>query len=217
MTEPKERPIIFSSPMVRAILQGRKTQTRRVAKLNLSGRVALGGKNWHCDDPEARLASPYGQPGDRLYVKEQCWIWGRWTRNGLTKTGRQKWRFIVAGDRRVIFEKPDATAKRSAPEGLHGKSGWVYRNARFMPRWASRITLEIVAVRIERLQDISQPDAKAEGVDGYLYARPGVPGERLLYRKAFMELWGSINGSKQGCSWSSNPWVWVVEFKRVTK
>ncbi len=207
----KERPILFSSPMVRTILDDRKTQTRRVIKPQPYGMPPGGyrmGDALRNPINGKPMMSPYGHAGDRLYVKEQCWIWGRWTRNGLTKTGRQKWRFRVVGDRRVIFEKPGTTAKRSATEGLDGATGWVYRQARFMPRWASRILLEITNVRMQRAQEISQADVFAEGI----LNADMQPTESA--QQAFSRLWDSIN-AKRGFGWNTNPWVWVVEFRRV--
>jgi len=160
----KERPIIFSAPMVRAILDGRKTQTRRVVTFNASHRVQLAHKNWHIEDPDAILACPYGVPGDRLWVRET-------------------WR---GGD--IICYGPHY----HADEEWHKNAGW--KSPMCMPRWASRITLEITDVRVQRLQDISEEDAQAESAK---------------------EFWDSIDGKSH--PWSSNPWVWVVTFKRVTE
>jgi len=132
-----ERPILFSGPMIRAILAGRKTQTRRVAKLTGAGRVKEAGshRNWHLADPDAVKACPYGTPGDRLWVRET---------------------FCDTGCQRAVYRADTAV------------ENWKYRIWRpsiYMPRWASRITLEITDVRLERLQDISEADAAAEGVE----------------------------------------------------
>ena len=206
--------------MVRGILEGRKSQTRRVVKPQP---VVICGKNGHAfmthnptryvDGTTAwtvvhRLTPngdniytkcPYGQPGDRLWVREACWILGVWQKNGLTKTGRQRWRFHQTG--KAIYDKPDSTAKRGKGEG------WVYRHARYMPRWASRISLEVTGVRVERVQEITEEDARAEGVrEG---GRFGV-----FVRGNFSDLWDRIN-AKRGYGWDVNPWVWVVEFKMV--
>lgn len=162
----KERPIIFSAPMVRAILAGTKVQTRFV------------------------LGCPYGQPGDRLWVREA------WARDD--EDGQLMYRADVGRDLCADAWRPS----------IH------------MPRWASRITLEVTAVRVERLQDISEADAQAEGVIPKW--EPGCSG-RLMdafggfsFRpaaSAYAELWEQINGPG---AWDANPWVWVVEFKRVT-
>lgn len=167
-----ERPIIFSGPMVRAILDGRKTQTRRVVKLNASGRAQRKGRNWHLADPECVLACPYGVPGDRLWVRE-TWQDG----NG------------------GIYYATD------------GNTAAPWKPSIYMPRWASRITLEVVSVRVERLNEIGEEDAIAEGSQC-----AGVPAS-LTNRGAFAKLWDSINAKTH--PWASNPWVWVVEFKRL--
>lgn len=207
----KERPIPFSSENARAIFERRKTQTRRVVKMPRS-RDALvlveRGKRWwpyQSDDGESLLcddgcehpySSPYGQPGDRLWVREP------W---------KTEFQF-------------DGLPPRDVPRGssIWYLSQWVeperagrYRHARFMPRWASHITLEVVSVRVERLQDISAEDARAEGC--LLPDLPpevkGVAGDYVAdERTSFAILWNKINGPG---AWAGNPWVWVVEFRRL--
>lgn len=178
----KERPILFSAPMVRALLEGRKIQTRRVVKLNASGRAEKGGRNWHLDDPNALLACPYGQPGDRLWVRE-TWL-------------------------RTANEEINYRADGGYPEGAAKMlGGW--RPSIFMPRHASRILLEITAVRVERLQDISASDAVAEGALNQSAADQFAQVHAIdMYRC----IWSGINGAE---SWDKNPWVWVIEFKRI--
>ena len=217
----KAKPTIFSGPMVKAILDNRKNQTRRVLKVSRrlrnkgweypipsSGRLVIrDGYAW--DDEPGRTEPLSGylyQPGDLLWVKETCWIWGRWHRNGKTLTGRQAWRFKPI-DRNILRERPLETAKRG------GGDGWVYRNARFMPRWASRITLEVTGTRIERMQEISEEDAKAEGVPCKLEGSDENQWGPLALLN-FGRLWTSLYpaGPK---SWDANPWVVVIEFKRV--
>jgi hypothetical protein len=159
----KERPILFSAPMVRAILEGRKTQTRRVVKYEWSHGCMTGDcpheKQTECDAclaEYARTECPHGVPGDRLWVREACWAWGKWTPNGTTKTGRKKWRFVQVGNSLRYQEiPPTKTAKRD------GECGWVYRHARYVPKSASRITLKITDVRVQRLREISEEDALA--------------------------------------------------------
>jgi hypothetical protein len=195
----KERPILFSGPLVRAILDGRKTQTRRVVKTTDSGRVKAAGsaKNWHLDDPNAVLACPYGVPGDRLWVRET------WSAipvyevdNGVYEAGEPY--------HKVPKEKPsNAHVIYAADTDAEGP----FRPSIHMPRWASRILLEVDSVRVERLNDISELDAKAEGC----FPRETEDGW-LSCRTAFCELWEAINGPD---SWDANPWVWVVEFGRV--
>lgn len=215
----KERPILFSGPMVRAILDGTKSQTRRVVRPQPPAgwhRPCVGDDgvaSGYCDsDPTNERRCPYGAPGERLYVKETCWIWGRWTLNGVTTTGRQRWRFRAEPEHRVRFDRPEQTARRESPQpGFDGLPGWVYRHARFMPRWASRITLEITDVRVERLQDISEEDAKAEGTEPFrLPVHPAR--ESLRHVDGYSQLWDSINGEG---SWDLNPWVWALTFRRV--
>lgn len=190
----KERPILFSGPMVRAILDGTKTQTRRVVKPQFAadaipvempatdpagGWVVPGHSGvWWCDaaaNPDDVRRCPYGQPGDRLWVRE---AWAR-TR--------------VFGAEMVVYREGDNRTDYGGP----------WKPSIHMPRWASRITLEITSVRVERLQDISEADAIAEGV----YTDPASPAY-----DAYAQLWDEINGPG---SWAANPWVWVLEFRRL--
>lgn len=213
----KERPILFSSAMVRALLDGRKTQTRRIIKTMNNNRleVKVGGK-WrqiHAADPN--LPCPYGQPGDRLWVRETF---------GVLDADHQ------TPDCKCYY-KADCR-EGSESDDLRKEYGYKYKPSIHMPRWASRITLEIVSVRVERLNDISEQDALAEGMKGITKDRilvkygipdsdgqPGTDNYGWPWNKwctdprgAFFGLWESINGAG---SWQQNPWVWVVEFKRV--
>lgn len=176
-----ERPILFSGSMVRAILEGRKTNTRRVVKLNYAGRIARSGKQWHVDDPAAALGCPYGQSGDLLWVRE---TWG------LPWHHAQRPYFYRATDEDAVGWHPDF-------------DGW--KPSIHMPRSASRISLEVAGVRVERVQDISAEDAWAEGI-------PHSPDVNPLHE--FEELWDSIN-AKRGFGWDANPLVWVVEFRKA--
>ncbi len=184
----KERPILFSAPMVRAILDGRKTQTRRVVK--------------HQPIPPDAFPCPYGQPGDRLWVREsfqpihadgverEDTDWG---------TGKGYACHYPATDEIIEWVDGDDKITSRCKPSIH------------MPRWASRINLEITGVRVERLQEISGMDAMCEGV----HVPPNLPNDwaKLEFaRHEFYHLWASINGEK---SWASNPWVWVVGFKLV--
>ncbi|HWH38396.1 MAG TPA: hypothetical protein VNU21_01055 [Usitatibacter sp.] len=197
----KERPILFSAPMVRAILEGRKTQTRRVVKrprtvtANYVLRPELydePGFTWwnHPDGLRCGFsqACPYGKPGDRLWVRE---TWRPALEHLSECTGPTDIRYAA-----TVSEAEWATMR--------------WRPSIHMPRWASRINLEVTGVRVERLQDISEQDAADEGVGALVPpAREGNPDQ---YRKTFRELWETINGAD---SWAANPWVWVVEFKRA--
>lgn len=190
----KERPILFSGPMVRAILAGRKTQTRRICKkawwdeFTWAGDVYPARESgwiawWPKGDAEFTKRAyldgflcPYGQPGDRLWVRET-------------------WLLVddMNGSQQVHY--------RADNEDIPGS----WKPSLFMPRWASRISLEITGVRVERLQGITEEDAQKEGVeiDGHY---------SMFYKTAFKKLWDSINGKKH--PWESNPWVWCIEFKR---
>ena len=188
----KERPIIMRADDVRAILAGTKTQTRRIAKLSSAGRVERGGRNWHVDDPDAAFACPYGQPGDRLWVRESL----RFVRVGENYHEHA----VYAADGVRVPRCPDLL-----PQFCDGMAFGLARSVPsiHMPRWASRITLEITGVRVERLQDISAADAWAEGI---AYSPDVDPVH------AYRELWEQINGPG---SWDANPFVWVVEFRRA--
>lgn len=195
-----ERPILFSGPMVRAILEGRKTQTRRMIKPDW----------WRCLDPEdvddrarALTMCPYGEPGDSLWVRERIDRLGE-------PEGADRWcASVYAADLQPT--KADAWPwQRSSLPPMH------------CPRGLSRITLRVTSVRVERLQEISGYDVVAEGVrvEGCPCERCGqtsemCPGTELDHVCAFAKLWESINGSR--APWQSNPWVWAVGFERVER
>lgn len=197
----KERPILFSAPMVRAILNGTKTQTRRVVKdRHIDAAPPACFFQW------LRERCTYGQPGDRLWVRET-------------------WQ-VVDGSERARRIVTDPSPSRGWIEyaatvhpGHEPPPRW--RPSIHMPRWASRILLEITAVRVERLQDISGEDAVAEGIardgDGYerFHVDPDAPLGQSFTRNpvlAYRGLWEKINGVG---TWDANPLVWVIEFKRV--
>jgi len=219
----RERPILFSGPMVRALLDGRKTQTRRI----------INDDWWRCLDPEdaedrnqALAQCPYGQPGDRLWVRETWWnaegYPGSYPSGEPMPPSRSRLvHYAANGD-------PPDTPNRYYPNGLRGRgfaapepwARWKQWPSIHMPRWASRLTLEVTGVRVERLQDISESDARAEGVA----RNTAQEGTWLDYpagtsaagwkdpQRSFQSLWETINGPD---SWAANPWVWVVEFRRV--
>lgn len=185
----KERPILFSAPMVRALLAGTKTQTRR----------AFNDKaNWNFIEGQGDMSTcPYGQPGDRLWVRE----------NGWQRPFRSARDMREGADTWPPYEY-DAEPVCCWEDGELKRLGWKRRPSIHMPRWASRILLEVTAARVERLQEISESDAMAEGVGALpIETRHATP------KADFQFLWESINGA---CSWDANPFVWVVEFKRVT-
>jgi len=241
ITKVKEKPIIFKPEMVRAILDGRKTQTRRVVddkflKWNYDRRE-ICNHTWpaklvgaSCFDCHQELLSKcrFGKPGDLIWVKETHYRRGKWVKNGFTKTGKQKWRFAAIGKEVRYFDNPP---EKILPNSKRETIGWFKRSSLFMPRWASRLTLEITDIRVERLQDISEEDALAEGIDNLICpqcygsdrishgatikTRCGSQYCGLDYLSAiegFRELWESINGIG---SWDLNPWLFVISFKPV--
>ncbi|MEW5507120.1 hypothetical protein [Pseudomonas antarctica] len=210
MPEIKERPILFSAPMVRAILEGRKTVTRRAVKAQPSSKADIGSfgvgqpfiRNPDVTKPNPEC--PYGRPGDRLWVRE---TFGLQVRNYGGGTGEH-----------IVYRatNPDAIYCKSA-EGQEYPIKW--KPSIHMPRHSSRILLEITVVRVEQLQDITEEQAKAEGVRLYTdhaelgdwWHVEGIETYSADPRKSFELLWSSVGGD-----WQANPWVWVVEFKRVT-
>lgn len=196
----KERPILFSSPMVRAILEGTKTQTRRVVKPQPVEGVYKGDgttptftwkdriSTFHPIWPEVMAQfSPYGKPGDRLWVRET---------------------WMPRMDGNIELRHGEAIYKASLGDvEMFRPRRW--RPSIFMPRWASRITLELTGVRVERLNSMSGYDALREGVT--LPAMQNGPADPTV---EFMDLWDSIN-ARRGYSWVTNPWVWVLKFRRV--
>jgi hypothetical protein len=237
----KERPILFSGPMVRSLLDGSKTQTRRIVK-------PQPGEDWRPDsmadihkmvdgefpmrngepivigwgavneDGDKGYICPYGQPGDRLWVRESVTVHHpteAYYNADSVRVAQNGERFPWKDSAQRRFS---SRLTRSIPS-IH------------MPRWASRLLLEIVSVRVERLQDITEADAKTEGVVAGGRAPGHAPhiyendesgrdldpcnhgDEMFLWREGYRTLWESINGPG---SWDANPWVWVVEFKRVS-
>jgi hypothetical protein len=185
----KENGILFSAPMVHALLLGIKTQTRRALRPQPP------------DEPPAGLRCRLGAPGDRLWVRETFVAYGRWETRYNQKKQRSEWYFIdmtLETGQAYRFDRADPAAARRAG----ATPTWHKRPALFMPRVASRILLEIASVRTERLLDISDQDVISEGCPD------GVTDARAWYR----QLWETLNGPG---SWDANPWVWVVDFRRV--
>lgn len=223
-----DRPILFSAPMVRALLEGRKTQTRRVIKLHCGGerlffkekrnivRVAYArpdGFCWNSEDPddfssdqenwiplkqsEIERACPYGKPGDLLWVREN-FAFGS----------------DFYGPARAFYQADhvNCSGRQSCEDGFHKWTPSIH-----MPRAYSRLTLELTAVRVQRLNDISEEDAIAEGCGrsaaglfcGGPHKAHGFPRQFNTAREAFRDLWESINGPG---SWAESPWVWALTF-----
>ncbi len=224
----KERPILFSGPMVRALLDGRKTVTRRLLKHDGAKGIATPDPQWEqtgdhdtwigCDDAGTTIFARhrYGQPGDRLWVKET------WALEDLEGDGQ---RVVWQADRAAAWRANLASRFYLASD--YAPPRW--RPSIHMTRWASRLTLQVVSVRAERLHDITEEDARAEGVNpvedpfqgGAEYwecyepkcVRDGGCAGVLSARKSFQTLWASINGAE---SWEANPWVWRIQFSRVS-
>jgi hypothetical protein len=201
----KERPILFSGPMVRAILEGRKTQTRRIIKPQPT--VIAGDKIMHIpyDQPGKIILCPYGERGDRLWVRES---FSTDTRDPLNcviyKATPEYGKYRDTGELvRSSFPDGSLPTREESARAMLPKF-WKGKPSIHMPRWASRITLEITGVRVERLQDITEADAIAEGYS----VENEIDGDPIEW---FAYLWESINGAG---SWAANPWVWVVEFRR---
>jgi hypothetical protein len=214
--QPKERPIIFGAESIRSILEGRKTQTRRVVKLTKW--VVEHDTIIQCEEEAIRIVQqaredgailrdsflrcPFGTPGDYLWVREG----------------------FFAESREMIFYRATHTQYENDPD-----SGW--KSPIFMPRWASRITLEITGVRVERLQEISEQDARAEGAEPDFDPEGSKPAtcvspedvkwlgtsdlEQISFnrRHGYRIAWDRLNGKKH--PWKQNPWAWVILFRRV--
>lgn len=230
-----DRPILFSAPMVRALLDGTKTQTRRIVAEKWSRHLGYLGAGAATSDPadwgfwsedeygrwavlgrglderhqhgKVSLPCRHGEPGSTLWVRE---TWGLHKPFDLTDwhAGSLKGATALPEDWEL-----DYRADWGRPDG---EQHW--RPSILMPRWASRLTLEVEGVRVQRLQEISEEDAGAEGVEpivtgiGDYAGGIGVP-VRSTLREAFSVLWDRINGER--ASWASNPWCWVLAFKRV--
>lgn len=209
---------MFSAPMVRAILAGRKTQTRRVILVQPPAEATSAGFNtgdgrwtWLSGDPKdadtwdvvgQSWRCPYGVPG------ESClWV-------------RETWR--VSESSSDTARSPRSVHFRADPDEV---SGGPWRSGRFMPRWASRITLELTDVRVQRLQEISEEDARAEGVEPFFQRFPNIGREQRLtsgelaadaeHRASYAVDWDTINGHR--ALWSTNPWVWALTFRRMAQ
>ncbi len=195
-TKVKEHPIIFTGENVRAILEGRKTQTRRIVRKK--------------DVTIASIASCPYVPGDHLWVRETFIFW---------KGNDVRESYIGTDMKPVLGPPPHYKYRASEPNCVKdsiGKAMFKWRPAIFMPRNASRLTLEITDVRIERLRDISEEDALAEGINLDSPAEREWTGTRKsndCHRGRFVMLWDSIN--RRHHPWASNPWVWAITFKKL--
>lgn len=234
----RERPILFSAPMILAILAGTKTQTRRIVTVPWRKSTrALPYEPWYVEEDGRLLVDcseaadshgngdyrefttcmpmRYGEVGDRLWAKETF---------AYENLGPDEYpRVVYAADRQAHWHDGKNLSEPFFMEHDYAPKKW--RPSIFMPRFVSRITLEVTHVRVERVQDISAQDSLAEGVPrasacGCEVCRrlpagdmcPADAGEQI---RAFAELWEHINGERPGCSWDANPWVWAISFRRL--
>ena len=212
-----DKPIIFSAPMVRALLEGRKTQTRRIIKPQPTGiskaeRIGGTSRSWRITPESNRCSVDFKSPdigvGDRLYVREACATWGRGPE-------REPVEFPVAS----AADDPEWEGIKHDARTSKGDE-WKIRPSIHMPRWASRLTLTVTDVRVQRLQEISEADAEAEGIER-LISRRGFYDPTMSHgavrfghyflsaREAFQALWNSLHGPE---AWDANPWVAAYSF-----
>ncbi len=230
--------ISFMTVMIRAALAGIKTQTRRTVK-NPDYFGCLTGDCPHQTQAECdaalKVQCPYGQVGDLLTVKEAVYLWCERRPNGATPTGRPKWLYVPMREAPIHYaaDGPKPTTDIVSPD-TGNVWMWKHKVARFLPRWASRLTLRITDVRVQRLQDISHEDALAEGCRGRSYEQDdGAPWCKVCRTtgwvrnscggetecgcvdggvREFRCLWESIN---RFGSWEENPWVWALTFEVI--
>ena len=228
------RPILFSAPMVRALLAGRKTQTRRIVRgleecphgYDQVKRIVQQEDYFlfSLAGGDHRVRSPYGMTGDQLWVRETCRakelsdeeaISPRYIHHGAPfekpPYGLDGVEYLADGEFRPIHNSREASDRWMTLNDYGGRRGRAVPGIH-MPRWACRLTLDVTGVRVERLQAISQRDAKAEGCAPLTIADGGfVPTTGSDYIGAYRHLWDEINAAR--APWRSNPWVWVVAFK----
>ncbi len=230
----KERPIIMGAESVQAILEGRKTQTRRVIdphKYNIGGwdmpvsksDIEAGYPVYQDNNGDFHSVverCPYGKVGDRLWVRE-TWKPGAWRSDGRVAIDYQAspelthtpWIFTGNKIKQFIFRWLEEVIESGLEPNSEGRYEWEagmsplkWKSPLFMPRWASRITLEITDIRVEMVQDITGEDALKEGFCNY--------GTDVDTLDAFCEAWQKLNANR-GYPWEKNPWVWVITFKVV--
>lgn len=236
----KEHPILFNAPMVRATLADMKTQTRRPVNF---GRLLPGARlprlgNMTADDILLCYRSPFGGVGDRLWAKE-TWRVGAWNEcDGLIAVDykadghcRREWLTVTNDNDGEIFNRLWRQSTDDAIRALGqrdqyawepGQSPCRWRPSIHMPRWAARLFLRVTGLRVERLQDISEADAIAEGCSNAAWQRcdwkhPIAPWGRSIAEQNFASLWQEIYGPDGPHSWERNPWVWVTTFEREAR
>jgi len=212
----KERPILFKGSMVKAILEGRKVQTRRLVKLpqcefpygcyGVKDGKFLFGEGDYPEDGTFPIKPPFGMPGDWLWIRETWQISELWTEPDTECIGyRADGEIRECNEHREQIYDP-LRFRLHAKDPDNGDSNYCpkWRTPIFMPRWASRIDLIVTGVKVERVQRIDEYDAYQEGVESV--------SPYGTYREGFKYLWDSIN-AKRGFSWDSNPLVWVIQFE----
>lgn len=217
-----DRSILFSGPMIAALREGRKTQTRRLIEPVPSASTREGDiiVSWPAEEP-VRVGATFRPPvkgGDRLWVRETYYQRGHWepVPGVKTKGGRMKWAFVPASDE-ITFEAP-AEHRRGRHHKDPGTIAWHKRLGRFMPRRYSRMSLLVTEVRVERLQDCSEEDALAEGIKRFsmidhIAVSSCTPGcEHHSHIAGYQCLWDSIN-DEPGKRWADNPWVVAISFE----
>lgn len=234
----RELPILFSTPMVQALLAERKTMTRRTKGLDKINEnpdfyffqslvLHATGKFTFCEKRDTNPKTdhiieckPKYQRGDMLWVKETYYDYGKWVKNGFTKKGKQKYRFIdLIEDDYLYFDNPP----KHIHKGISEKIGWYKRPSLFMPKAAARIWLKVTDIKVERLQHITEEDAIKEGIikknskinDEVGYLNP-FRTDNLKFdtaQLAFLNLWKSINGKE---SLELNPWVFAYTFQIIS-
>jgi hypothetical protein len=207
--EMTEKPILFSTEMVKVILVGRKSMTRRVCRWQRELSNIYDFPLCDC---------PYGKIGGKLWVRETHYRYGFWATTGVLKSGKSEWTFQPVN--RVVFYTDNLPKEYVIQSGFETLVGWYKRPSIFMPRWASRINLEVTDIRVQRIQEISADDVENEGLkrvkvfedgDTWMYKLKdgSYQGNAKL---AFQSLWDSIN-EKRGYGWDTNCWVWAISFK----
>lgn len=244
-TQPREVPFLMSTAMVQATLDRRKTQTRRTSGLEKVNHAPsdyrlnsfLFGQARFNNGPSTQKSHrdfvliPKAKEGDLIWVKEMHYAWGRWVKNGLTETGKQKWRFVDETLENGLSYQYEDTMRHKEQVVKRPALGWHRRPSMFMPKRAARMWLRCTGVKAERVQDISTADIMAEGVQipcsqegKVLYSLSGKhctyallnelekterTGEDLAFFVHWAKLWIDLNGRE---SWDENPWVWAYSF-----
>ncbi len=226
----KETPILYSTHMVQAIMDDLKTKTRRVIKPQPEGTSlddTLNGK-WLKKSfgglllPQIKdlpMECPYGQPGDILWVRETTYLYGKWEEDGTTETGKPKYTFVWDKSMPAYYE-----ASGPKPNDIKTKKsdvGYFKRPSIFMPKEVCRLRLQVKGVRVERLQDITVEDVIAEGLPADNEIRnpdhethESIKNWNLAYAQfLYKKLWDGLN-TKRGYGWETNPWVWVISFRK---